>query len=216
LWDVRYNQGRYNSASPIIDGQTLIYAGPAKGVTAEKMELKEGKLVPTEAWKHDGTSVQFNTPVLRDGVLYGISNTGSVFAVSTDGGKLAWSNGGTPAPGGGERGPEARPAEGERGPGERGGPGGRGPGGRGPGGFGPGGMRGGRGGGGGYGSVVDAGKVLFALTPAGKLIVFEPSDKEFKQLATYEVGSNTYAYPIPSGNGVYVKDKDNVTFWTVE
>jgi hypothetical protein len=144
--------------------------------------------------------------VLRDGVLYGISNMGSVFAVSTDGGKLAWSAGGTPAPGGGE---------GERGPGERGGPGGRGPGGRGPGGFGgPGGMRGGRGGG--YGSVVDAGKVLFALTPSGKLIVFEPSDKEFKQLASYEVGSNTYAYPIPSGNGVYVKDKDHVTFWTVE
>ena len=44
-----------------------------------------------------------------------------------------------------------------------------------------------------------------ALTPAGELIVFEPSDKEFKKLAKYKVADGgTYAYPIVAGNRVFV------------
>jgi len=69
----------------------------------------------------------------------------------------------------------------------------------------------------GYGSVVDAGSVLLALSPASQLVVFEPSDKEFKQLASYKVAdSETFAYPIASGNRLFIKDKDSVTLWTVE
>ena len=72
-------------------------------------------------------------------------------------------------------------------------------------------------GGNGYGSIVDAGQVLVALTPTSELIVFEPSDKEFKQLASYKVAeSQTYAYPVASGNRIFVKDQDAVTLWTVE
>ena len=73
------------------------------------------------------------------------------------------------------------------------------------------------GGGGGYGSIVDAGSVLLALTPSARLIVFEPSAKEFKQLASYKVAdSETFAYPIASGSRLFIKDKDSVTLWTVE
>jgi hypothetical protein len=69
----------------------------------------------------------------------------------------------------------------------------------------------------GYGSIVNAGSVLLALTPAGQLTVFEPSDKEFKQIAKYKVADGqTYAYPIPSGNKIYIKDADSVTQWTLE
>ncbi len=69
----------------------------------------------------------------------------------------------------------------------------------------------------GYGSIVDAGSVLIALTPAAQLIVFQPSDKELKQLASYKVADNqTYAYPVVSGNRVYVKDQGSVTLWTVD
>jgi hypothetical protein len=43
--------------------------------------------------------------------------------------------------------------------------------------------------------------VLLALTPGAQLIVFEPNDKEFKQIASYKVSENeTHAYPIASGN----------------
>ncbi|HEY1189954.1 MAG TPA: PQQ-binding-like beta-propeller repeat protein [Gemmata sp.] len=72
-------------------------------------------------------------------------------------------------------------------------------------------------GGRGYGNIVDAGTVLLALPPNGTLTVFEPNDKEFKKLASYKVGANkTYAYPIPTGNRIYVKDADSVILWTVE
>jgi len=72
------------------------------------------------------------------------------------------------------------------------------------------------GGGGGYGSIVDAGAVMMLLTPAGKLMVFEPSDKEYKELASYTVGNIPYAYPIVSGNRIIIKDADSVTLYTVE
>ena len=69
----------------------------------------------------------------------------------------------------------------------------------------------------GYGSVVDAGSVLFALTPGGKLAVFEPSDKEFKQVALYTVAKEgTYAYPVVAGNRIFVKDKDSVKLFMIE
>ena len=73
------------------------------------------------------------------------------------------------------------------------------------------------GGGQGYGSLVDAGPVLLGLTPSAQLIVFEPSDKELKQVASYKVSpSQTHAYPVASGNRIFIKDKDSVILWTVE
>jgi len=41
--------------------------------------------------------------------------------------------------------------------------------------------------------------------------------KEFKQLASYKVSDNqTHAYPIASGNRIFIKDKESVTLWVVE
>ena len=69
----------------------------------------------------------------------------------------------------------------------------------------------------GEGTIVDAGSVLFALTPSAQLIVFEASDKEFKQLASYKVAAGqTHAYPVASGNRIFIKDKDSLTLWIVE
>jgi outer membrane protein assembly factor BamB len=53
-----------------------------------------------------------------------------------------------------------------------------------------------------------------ALTPAGQLVVFEPSEKEFKQLASYKVGNQTHASPVLSGNRILIKDRDTLTLWT--
>jgi hypothetical protein len=74
-----------------------------------------------------------------------------------------------------------------------------------------------RGGGGGYGSIVDAGPVLIALSPAAELVVFEPSGEAYNEVARYKVADGgTYAYPVPAGNGIYVKDQNHITLWTVE
>jgi outer membrane protein assembly factor BamB len=181
LWEIPFAvSGRgYNASTPIVDGNTLIYAGSGRGTRAVKLEKKDGMLVATERWKNDN-GVMFNTPVLVRGTLYGLSENNTLFCINAENGKTAWT---------------APPAKGNAG--------GRG-GGR-------------RGGGGGYGSIVAAGDVLMSLTPQGQLVVFQPSDKEFKQLASYKVAEgNTYAYPIVSGNRIYIQDKDSLTLWTIE
>jgi hypothetical protein len=69
----------------------------------------------------------------------------------------------------------------------------------------------------GYGSIVDVGSALLGLTPAGELIAFKPQGDAFKEFARYKVAEGgTYAYPIPAGNGIYIKDQDSVTLWTVD
>jgi outer membrane protein assembly factor BamB len=274
VWQIQYTQGRNTSATPITDGQTVILAGPGSGITAIAVEKKDDGLAETETWKNTDNSVQFSTPVLKDDIIYGLSNNNTLFAINAESGATAWSAplGGAAAEqaggggfGGGGRGGFGRggergdrgargnreggedrgdrstrdnrsdrdrdgvrlvaaeevvpdqaatpPAEGEqaeqrRGDDER----------RGRRGFGRG--RGGRRGGGGrggYGSIVDAGSVLMVLTPAAELVVFEPSESEFKVLARYKVsGTPIYAHPVPSDNRIYVKDQENVTLYTVD
>ena len=71
-------------------------------------------------------------------------------------------------------------------------------------------------GGSGYGSIVNAGSVLLALTPSSELIVFQPGEKPPSPLARYKVASTpTHAYPVVSGNRVFVKDQESVTLWTL-
>jgi outer membrane protein assembly factor BamB len=206
----------YKAATPIVDGQTIITSG--RGMKAIKLQKEGDNFVSAELWSNPDTSVQFNTPVLKNGLLFGLTQNNQLFCINTKDGKTLWSApfpGSTP-PGAGPRAslpldvvrplmfgqaaPQNQPGDAER-------P--RRPGG--------GGRRGGMGGGGGYGSIVDAGSVLLALTPAAQLIVLEPSDKEFKQLASYKVADGqTHAYPVASGNRIYIKDKDSLTLWTVE
>ncbi len=184
LWETDYEvQGRggYNASTPMVDGQTLIYAGSARGTRAVKLDKKDGKLSATELWKNDN-SVQFNTPVLDGDLLFGITESDRLFCINARDGKTAWTA---------NLGGAAAPAKG-KGKGRMGAPRG-------------------------YGSIVAAGPVLIALTPRGQLTVFEPSAREFKQVASYKVAEgNTFAYPVVSGNRIYVQDKDSLTLWTIE
>jgi outer membrane protein assembly factor BamB len=184
--------GGYNAATPIVEGQTLIYTGSGRGAKAVKIEKEGDGFAGKELWSNSEKSVQFNTPVLKGGFLYGLTQGNEFFCLNAQTGQTAWS-----APVG--EAPAAAPAAAP--------PGGGG-----------GGMRGGRGGrGGGYGSIVDAGPVLLALTPSSQLVIFEPTDKEFKKLATYKVAdAPTHAYPVASGNRLFIKDKESLTLWTVD
>ncbi|HVM46820.1 MAG TPA: PQQ-binding-like beta-propeller repeat protein [Candidatus Acidoferrum sp.] len=167
LWEQPFvAQGRsYNAATPIVDGQTVIYAGAGRGTKAVKIEKTADGFAAKELWSNPDNAVQFNSPVLKGGDLYGLSQSGTLFCLDAKDGKTLWT------------------AE-----------------------------LGGRG----FGTIVNAGSVLLALTPQGDLVAFEPSDKEYKKLASYKVGADTYAYPIAAGKGVYAKDKQAVTFWAVE
>lgn len=175
LWQTPFAvQGKgYNASDPMVAGETIIYSGSGRGTKAVKIEKKGAEMEAKVLWSNPEASVQFNTPVLKNGMVFGLSSSDNLFCITQDG-KTAW----TAPVGGGAAGGRGRP---------------------------------------GYGSIVDAGSVLIALTPKGQLIVFQPSDKKFEQLASYKVASgDSYAYPIVAGNRIFVKDKDSLTLWTIE
>jgi outer membrane protein assembly factor BamB len=159
--------GGYNMATPIVDGQNLIYSGSGRGTTAVKFEKAGDTLMAKELWKNTDLSPQFNSPVLKNGLLFGLTQRGSFVCVNAQNGQTLWTD--------------------------------------------PTGNRGG------FGSIVDAGPVLFALTPRSQLIVFEPSDKAYTEVASIKVANKqTYAYPVLAGNRLYVEDQDSLTLWTFE
>lgn len=74
-----------------------------------------------------------------------------------------------------------------------------------------------RGGGGGFGSVVAAGKVAIALTPAAEMLVFEPYTAGYKELARIKVADTpTHAYPVLSGNRIFIKAQNSVALLTLD
>jgi outer membrane protein assembly factor BamB len=195
LWYTPYPvEGRgYNASTPLVDDPTVIFSGSGRGTRAVKIAKQDGTFAAKELWSNPENSVQFNTPVLKDGLVFGLSDRDNLFCINARNGKTAWT---APLGGGGGSGPPGR-----------GGPDFRGRGGRG--------FRGR--GGSGYGSIVDAGPVLLALTPRSQLIVFQPSDKEYKQVASYKVADgDTYAYPVADGKRLFVKGRDALTLWTIE
>lgn len=187
VWEMPFVvQGRgYNAATPIVDGSTIILAGSGRGATALRLKRQGQSVVSEELWKNPEHSVQFNSPVLKDGRVYGLTASDEVFCLDGKDGKTLWA-----AP---------LAAQAETAPAPQGG-----------------GRRRGGGGRGGFGSVVDAGSVLMALTPATELVVFAPDASAFKELARVKVAdSPTHAYPVPSGNRIFVKDQDSVILWTL-
>jgi outer membrane protein assembly factor BamB len=80
----------YNAATPIIDGQTVIYMGAGRGIRAVKVEKKGDAFATSELWSNPDIAPQYNTPVLRDGFLFGLSDRGNLFCVDAGTGRTAW------------------------------------------------------------------------------------------------------------------------------
>lgn len=198
VWETPFVvQGRgYNTATPIVTGNTIIYSGSGRGTTAVKLDQQGDQFVGTELWSNQDNSVQFSSPILAKGLLFGISSGNEFFCLKTQTGQVAWAVTASGQP------VAVAPAP-EPGQGGGGGPGGR---------------RGGGGrGGGGYGSLVDADSVVFALTPTSELIAFEPTETAYTELARIKVApSPTYAYPVVSGRRVFIKDQDSVALLSFE
>jgi outer membrane protein assembly factor BamB len=94
LWQVAAPvQGRvFNSATPIVDGQTVIYTGQGSGTKAVKIEKQGDAFAAKEVWANAELGTGFNTPVLKDGFLYGFSDKGSLFCIDAKTGKTCWTD----------------------------------------------------------------------------------------------------------------------------
>ena len=94
LWKIPFPPVRraYNAATPIVDGQTVIYTGAARGTKAVKIEKKGDGFAPKELWSNAEVATQFNTPVLKDGLLFGFTSGGNLFCINAGTGKSAWTD----------------------------------------------------------------------------------------------------------------------------
>src|SRR5437899_872109 len=93
MWETAFAvQGRgYNATTPIVEGQTLIYSGSGRGSTAVKLEKPGDKVTAKELWKNTDNSVMFNSPVLKNGFVYGLSAGDDILCINAVDGKTAWS-----------------------------------------------------------------------------------------------------------------------------
>jgi outer membrane protein assembly factor BamB len=193
LWETPLPIGgdyKVNYPTPIIDSNTVIYFSPGKGPgssMALRIEKEGGEFKAREAWKSSGAYL-YNTPVLKDNLLFGLSAAKKFFCMDAKSGNVLWTddtprgeagallNGGSvilaltgPAPAGGDKGGK------------------------------------------GFGKGVEknAGEM--------ELVVFEPSGSAYKEIAKYKLAPGSgLAYPIVAGNRVYVKGNTEITLYSIE
>lgn len=83
----------YNSSTPVIHNNLIYIAGQGSGTRALRVEdTPEGYQV-SELWHNPAMGVSFNTPLLRDGFLYGNeARFGNVFCINAQNGELCWTD----------------------------------------------------------------------------------------------------------------------------
>jgi outer membrane protein assembly factor BamB len=92
LWETPFPvSGRgYNAATPIVSGQTLLYAGSSRGLRAVRLEKQGDGVVAKELWSNSDGSVMYNTPVVKGEWIFGISEQDMLFCVHLADGKTLW------------------------------------------------------------------------------------------------------------------------------
>jgi outer membrane protein assembly factor BamB len=198
LWQTALPKGGYtvNYSTPIVDGQTVIYVAPggrggAGSSFAYKIEKDGDAFKAKELWK-GSASYQYNTPVLKDGALFGLSPTKTFYCQDAKTGQILWTDE-TPR---GEAGGVVSAGSvilAVTGPAPAGGVGG-----------------------GGKGKGM-GGKGGEKATGDSMLVAFEPDRAGYKELAKYKLTPGPgLAYPIIAGNRVYVKGNSDVTLFTID
>jgi len=94
LWQLPFPTARraYNAATPIIDGQTVIYTGAGRGAKAVKVEKQGDGFVANELWSNAELAPQYNTPVLTEGMLFGLTSSGNLYCINAKTGQTAWTD----------------------------------------------------------------------------------------------------------------------------
>jgi outer membrane protein assembly factor BamB len=88
LWQVAFEAAQGNNTTPIVDGQTVFYAGQGKGLFAVKLEPQGDTFAVAPVWSNPKLGARFSTPVLKDGLLYGYN--GSFFCANAKTGEAQW------------------------------------------------------------------------------------------------------------------------------
>ena len=100
LWSAPFpDEFHENIVTPVWTGTHLIVSSSAAGLHAYTLKQIAGKWQATEAWTNAEAAMYMSTPVLADGVLYGLSSKkkGQIVAVDAATGALKWATEGRAA-----------------------------------------------------------------------------------------------------------------------
>jgi outer membrane protein assembly factor BamB len=92
LWEISTPPAQrfYNSSSPYINGQIIYYTGQGTGIKAVQVINSGGKWTTKELWSNPDIGTKWNTPILKDGYLFGFTDQRRIFCIDAATGKTAW------------------------------------------------------------------------------------------------------------------------------
>jgi outer membrane protein assembly factor BamB len=92
LWQLAapVQQRFYNCVSPYVDGQTIYLTGQGTGMKAIKVEKSGNDYVAKELWSNTEVGAKWNTPILKDGFLYGFTDQKRIYCINAATGQTAW------------------------------------------------------------------------------------------------------------------------------
>jgi outer membrane protein assembly factor BamB len=100
LWSAPFpDEWHENIVTPVWTGTQLIVSGTRAGTHAFTVRSAGGKWQAAEVWKNPDVAMYMSTPVLADGVLYGLSvrKRGQIVAIDAGTGALKWASEGRTA-----------------------------------------------------------------------------------------------------------------------
>ncbi|MDP4223493.1 MAG: PQQ-like beta-propeller repeat protein [Bacteroidota bacterium] len=168
LWQIATppQQRFYNSTSPYINGQIIYYTGQGSGTKAIQIVMDGNKFSVKELWSNPDIGAKWNTPILKDGYLYGFTDQRRIYCIDATTGKTAWLD-------------ETVNSD--------------------------------------FATILDCGSVIIGFPSTGNLIVFKPDPKAYTEIVKYKVAETpVYAFPIISGNTIYVKDAESLAEYKIE
>jgi outer membrane protein assembly factor BamB len=93
LWKTAY-KSRYNSETPIVEGQTVYVSGA--GTVAYKIDKKDDAYNAEQLWKKSEAAGIYDTPVLKDGMIFGFTGgmrmPGNFFCLDAKTGDKLWAD----------------------------------------------------------------------------------------------------------------------------
>ncbi len=80
----------YNCVSPYIAGNRIYHTGQGTGMKAIEVFKEGDKYSIRELWSTAEVGSKWNTPVLKNGYLYGFSDQRRIYCLNVDNGKTTW------------------------------------------------------------------------------------------------------------------------------
>jgi outer membrane protein assembly factor BamB len=92
LWRIPLAGGgrAYFSSTPIVDGSTIYITAAGQGFRAARIAESGGAFTAEELWSTREVSSSFNTPVLKNGLLFGLSEGRTYYCINASNGQVAW------------------------------------------------------------------------------------------------------------------------------